>query len=154
MGICITKPNTKNPQSLIRLIKVENENQNSKPTTLPELYDKILEIWMMLEKKLNKLVNCQRTENILELKKQIRNILNQQKSNAAASVSEVTIGIIVNHMEKIAFEIEELIREDLLNEDNSNKFKQFYTQILELSLEYYNWKNIQNADVTQVQSFI
>ncbi|CAD8195218.1 unnamed protein product [Paramecium octaurelia] len=154
MGLCITKPNTKNPQSLIRLIKVENENYNSKPITLPELYDKILEIWAMLEKKLNKLVHCQRTQNILELKKQIQHILSKQKNNVAVSVSEITIGIIVNHMEKIAFEIEELIREELLSEDISNKFKQLYTQILELSLEYYNWKNIQNADITQVQSFI
>ncbi|CAD8066354.1 unnamed protein product [Paramecium primaurelia] len=152
MGLCITKPITKKPKSLIRLIKVENENQNSKPTTLPDLYQKILQLWVMVEKKLNKLVHCDRTHNILELKKQIQNILNKQKNNVA--ISEITIGIIVNRMEKIAFGIEELIREELLNEEIANKFKQFYTQILELSLEYHNWKNIQNTDKTQVQSFI
>lgn len=37
MGLCITKPITKQPKSLIRLIKVENENYNQKPTTLPDL---------------------------------------------------------------------------------------------------------------------
>ncbi|CAD8180831.1 unnamed protein product [Paramecium pentaurelia] len=152
MGLCITKPITKQPKSLIRLIKVENENYNSKPTTLPDLQAKILQLWMKVEKKLNKLVHCERTYKILELKKQIQNILNKQKN--ASIISEITTGIIVEHMEKIAFEIEELIREELLVEEIANKFYQFYTQILELSLEFYNWKNIQNADKTQVSSFI
>ncbi|CAD8201138.1 unnamed protein product [Paramecium octaurelia] len=151
MGLCITKPITKQPKSLIRLIKVENENYNPKPTTLPDLQAKILQLWVKVEKKLNKLVHCERTHKILELKKQIQNILSKSKST---TIPEITIGIVVEHMEKIAFEIEELIREELLVEDIANKFYRFYTQILELSLEFYNWKNVQNADKTQVSSFI
>lgn len=77
MGLCITKPITKQPKSLIRLIKVENENYNSKPITLPDLQVKILSLWVKVEKKLNKLVHCERTHKILELKKQIQNILNK-----------------------------------------------------------------------------
>lgn len=33
----------------------------------------------------------------------------------------------MEHMEKIAFEIEELIREELLIEEIANKFYRFYT---------------------------
>lgn len=80
---------------------------------------------MMVEKKLNKLVHCERTQNILQLKKQIQNIMNKQKNNIA--ISELTIEIIVNRMEKIAFGIDELIREESFDEEITNKFKQFYT---------------------------
>ncbi|CAD8096498.1 unnamed protein product [Paramecium sonneborni] len=152
MGLCITKPITKQPKSLIRLIKVENENYNSKPATLPDLQAKILQLWVKVEKKLNKLIHCERTQQILEFKRLIQNILQKQKN--ALSFSEITTGIIIGYMEKIAFEIEELIREELLIEEIANKFQQFYTQILELSLEYHNWKNFQNTDKTQVSSFI
>ncbi|CAD8095753.1 unnamed protein product [Paramecium sonneborni] len=152
MGLCSTKPITKQPKSLIRLIKVENENYHSKPATLPDLQAKILKLWGKVEKKLNKLVHCERTHQILELKKQIQNILYKQKN--ALTFSEITTGIIVGLMEKIAFEIEELIREELLIEEITNKFQQFYTQILELTLEYHNWKNFQNTDKTQISSFI
>lgn len=37
MGLCVTKPNTKQPKSLIRLIKIENETTIPKPLSLIDL---------------------------------------------------------------------------------------------------------------------
>lgn len=42
MGICVTKPNTKQPKTLIRLIKIENENSIPKPTNIVEIQSKLL----------------------------------------------------------------------------------------------------------------
>lgn len=69
-------------------------------------------------------------------------------------MQETTTGKIIDHMEKIAFEIEEIVREGLLIEEVSKKFSTFHTQIIELSMEYFNWKNNSQADGTQVSSFI
>lgn len=42
-------------------------------------------------------------------------------------MNDVTIGLLLELMEKQAFQIEELIREELLSEKVSTKFYQFYT---------------------------
>ncbi|CAD8097000.1 unnamed protein product [Paramecium sonneborni] len=152
MGICIAKKNKEKSANLIRLIKIENENAIAKPLTLIEIQSKILNTWFKMNKMLNQLKSCERTVQIIQLRKAINQILISQRMNHP--IDEVAVGIVLELMEKIAFKIDELIREQLLTEEVSTKFYQFYTQIAELSMEYSNWKNNSITDKTQLWSFI
>ncbi|CAD8054493.1 unnamed protein product [Paramecium primaurelia] len=148
MGICVTKTNKDKPSNLIRLIKIENENTIPKPFTLIEFQTKILSTWYRMDQMLTKLISCDRTLPIILLEKAINQILMGQSTNPL--MNDVTIGLILELMEKLAFQIEELIREELLTEEVSTKFYQSYTQIAELSLEYSNWRNNSTTDKTQL----
>ncbi|CAD8114685.1 unnamed protein product [Paramecium sonneborni] len=152
MGICVTKTNKEKPANLIRLIKIENENTIPKSLTLFEIQTKTLNTWFKMDEMLNQLVSCKRTIKIIQFKKTINQILMAYKINNP--MNDVTLGLVLELMEKIAFLIEELIREELLTKEVSTKFYQFYTQIVELSLEYSNWKNNSTTDKTQLSSFI
>ncbi|CAK70532.1 unnamed protein product (macronuclear) [Paramecium tetraurelia] len=152
MGICFAKTKKDKPSNLIRLIKIENENTVPKPFTLAEFQTKILTTWYRMDILLSSLVTCDRTLQIILLQKAINQILMGQSPNH--QMNDVIIGILLELMEKLAFQIEELIREELLSEEVSTKFYQSYTQIAQLSMEYSNWKNNSTTEKTQAWSFI